>query len=69
MALKYESVTVVIGATDEKDSLIETVDTVVESCEISDIDCFLIVVPENATSQCLGAIDFLKEKYPKGEML
>lgn len=64
MALKYESVTVVIGATDEKDSLIETVDTVLESCDASDIDYFLIVVPKSATSECLGAIDFLKEKYP-----
>ncbi len=59
----FEKVTVVITATDESASLIETVDTIVESCEISDIDSFLVVIPPNAHIECLEAINFLKEKY------
>lgn len=62
--MTYESVTVVIGATDEHDSLIETVETVLRDCDASDIECFLIVIPESAASECVEAIDFLMEKYP-----
>ncbi|MBQ2902896.1 MAG: hypothetical protein IJE48_00710 [Clostridia bacterium] len=61
----FESVTIVISATDESVSLIKTVDTVMQTCSPSDIDSFLIVIPEAAGAECLEAIDLLKERYPE----
>lgn len=59
----FEKVTVVITATDESESLIETVETIASTCDMSDIDSFMVVIPKNAHSECLAAIDFLKGKY------
>lgn len=61
----FESVTIVVSATDESASLIKAVETTISGCNTTDIDSFLIVIPENAGTECLGAIEFLKEKYPK----
>lgn len=60
----FEKVTIVVSATDESESLIKTVDTIVDSCATGDIYEFLVVIPSNAAAECLEAIDFLKNKYP-----
>lgn len=60
----FEKVTIAISATDETTSLIKTIETLSETCSPSDIDSFLIVVPENARADCLKTIDALKSKYP-----
>ncbi len=61
--MNFEKVTIVIGATDESTSLIDTVDTIIKSCNISDIYTFMIIIPDNASPECLDAIEFLSEKY------
>ena len=61
----FEKVTIVISATDETNSLIKTVETTISDCDISDIDSFMIVVPEKASEECLYTIDYLIEKYPE----
>ena len=61
--MKFEKVTVVIVATDEEKSLIQTVDTIALNCDMTDIDSILIVIPENASEGCIHTIEYLKEKY------
>lgn len=62
--MHFESVEIFIFATDEHDSLIETVQGILSSCNKNDIKRFLIIHPENAAKGCLSAIDELKEMYP-----
>lgn len=62
--MEFAKVTIAIGATDEYNSLIKTVSTIIDSCNAQDIECILIVIPKNATQQCNSAIDYLIEKYP-----
>lgn len=62
--MKFESVTIVISATDESTSLIKTVETVMQTCSPSDISSFMIVVPEKAGTECLDAIHLLQKEYP-----
>lgn len=61
----FEKVTIVISATDESTSLIKTVDTLMQTCNPSDIEAFTVVIPEKAGAECLKAIDFLDKKYPQ----
>lgn len=62
--MKFDTVTIAIGATDECDALIKTVSSIMETCNADDIECLLIVIPKNATQQCIETIDFLMKKYP-----
>ena len=62
--MNFESVEIFIFATDEHDSLIETVQGILSSCKREDIKRFLIIHPENAAGSCLSAIAELKEMYP-----
>lgn len=63
--MSFEKVTIVISATDENESLIKTVDSIMLSCDASDIEALLIVIPKNAHPKCICAINFLKTKYPE----
>lgn len=60
----FDKVTIVIGATDESKSLIESVETIRSICDIADIDSILIVIPPRAEKRCIDTIDLLMEKYP-----
>lgn len=64
ICMKFETVTIAIGATDETESLIKTVTSIIENCNMDDIECLLIVIPENATKECIETIDSLMNKYP-----
>ena len=59
----FEKVTIVISATDENKSLIQTVETTISNCNYKDIDSFLIVIPESADEECIKAIEYLQIKY------
>ncbi len=60
----FESVTVAIGATDETQSLINTVDGIFSTCNPQDIEKIMIVTPRMVSTECLKAINFLTDKYP-----
>ena len=62
--MEFEKVNIIIGATDENESLIKTVDTISDACSRDDIDNIVIVIPESATEECLGAIGELEKRYP-----
>ncbi len=62
--MQFESVEIFIFATDEHDSLIETVNRIILSCNKNDIKRILVIHPEKAAEPCLSAIEELKEKYP-----
>lgn len=62
--MSFEKATIVISATDENESLIKTVDYIMSSCNSSDIQTLLIVVPGNAHKKCLDTIEALKLRYP-----
>jgi len=60
--MKNFSVSVVILATDENYTLTETVDYIENKCE-QKTDKVIIVLSRKATSDCIKATEFLKEKY------
>jgi hypothetical protein len=62
--MNFESVEIFIFATDEHDSLIQTVHSIVSSCDKNDIKRILIIHPKTATESCLSAIDGLKGEFP-----
>ncbi len=62
--MKYESVTIIVGATDENDGLKKTADYIMQSCNHEDIAEILFVNSKNASEGCLAAIKMLSEKYP-----
>lgn len=61
--MKFTSVTIIVGTTNEKESLIQTVDTIMDTCEHTDIDKILLVKSRDASDDCNFAIDFLENKY------
>ena len=61
--MHFSSITVVVGANDEKKSLITTVDTVMGTCA-ADIGKILLVRPETVSDECRETIRALEEKYP-----
>ena len=63
--MHFDSVTVLIFATDEHDSLIETVHSILSLCNSEDIEKILIIHPPNATADCLSAISLLKSENPE----
>ncbi len=62
--MHFKSVTILIFATDEHDSLIDTVHSILSICNTDDIEKILIIHPENATPDCLSAISLLKSENP-----
>lgn len=63
----FSSVTIIIGTTDETDSLKKTVDFIMDNCDHNDIDKVLMVKSKNASDGCNCAIRDLEEKY-KGKV-
>ena len=63
--MNFESVEIFIYATDERDSLIKTVDGIMSDCDINDIKRILIIHSRNSSESCLEAISILKDKYPQ----
>lgn len=62
--MQFEAVEIFIFATDEHDSLIETVNRILSSCDRKDIKRILVIHPEKAAESCLSAIRELSGKYP-----
>ena len=62
--MKFEKVSIYIGATDENEGLKKTVDYIMGNCDINDIDRVTMVYPKKAAAQCVEAIDMLSRKYP-----
>lgn len=65
--MKFESVTIIVGTTNESDSLLLTVDTIMQTCNHNDIDKILLVKSKDASPECNGAIEVLEERY-KGKV-
>lgn len=61
--MEFTSVTIIVGTTNEKASLITTVDTIMDTCDHNDIDKILLVKSKDASSDCNFATDFLEKKY------
>lgn len=61
--MKFTSVTIIIGTTNEKDSLISTVKQIMESCNHDDIAEILLVKSKDASDDCNYAIKLLEKKY------
>lgn len=61
--MKFSSVTIIIGTTDETDSLRKTVDFIMQNCDYDDISEVLMVKPKNVSEGCNETIRFLEEKY------
>lgn len=59
----FSSVTIIIGTTDETDSLKKTVDFIMENCDYDDLSKVLMVKSQTASDGCNKAISFLEEKY------
>lgn len=62
--MKFTSVTIIVGTTNEKESLICTVDIIMNSCSSEDIDKILLVKSKDASENCNFAIGLLEQKYP-----
>lgn len=62
--MEFTSVTIIVGTTNEKESLICTVDTIMEKCDHKDIDKILLVKSKDASENCNSAIKKMEEKYP-----
>lgn len=63
--MKFTSVTIIVGTTNEKESLLCTVDTIMQSCNSKDIDKILLVKSKDASDDCNETIKALEEKYPQ----
>ncbi len=61
--MKFTSVTIIIGTTDETDALFQTVDYIMSNCAYDDIDKVLMVKPKNASAGCNATIKALEKKY------
>ena len=61
--MQFESVSIIIGATDEDESLRKTVESIMNSCDAEDIARIIIVISANASQGCRNAIEYLKNKY------
>ncbi len=61
--MPFKSLTVVVGANDERKTLITTVDTVMKTCA-ADIEKILLVRPETVSNECREAIRTLERAYP-----
>ena len=61
--MKFTSVTIIVGTTNEKESLIATVDTIMTTCNSDDIDRILLVKSKDASDDCNSTIALLEAKY------
>ena len=63
-AVKFESASFLVLATDETDALITTVESLMELCNAEDIDQYLIIYPKNVAPETAKIISDLEAKYP-----
>lgn len=61
---KFESVSIVISTVNEDSSLRETVNTLLNTCNHSDIAELYLLVGSRATNECLSAIEDIKSYSP-----
>lgn len=61
--MQFTSVTIIIGTTNEKESLICTVDTIMDMCKSEDIDKILLVRSKDSSENCKNATAYLEQKY------
>ena len=62
--MEFNSVTIIVGTTNEKESLICTVDTIINTCNRDDISKILLVRSKDASEDCKATIELLEKKYP-----
>lgn len=62
--MDFNAVTILVGTTNENESLITTVETIMDTCKHDDIDKILLVKSKDASLCCNEAISFLEGKYP-----
>ena len=62
--MEFTSVTIIIGTTNEKESLMCTVDTIMDTCRHEDIDKLMLVRSKDASEDCNRTIELLEKKYP-----
>ena len=61
---QFQSLTIMIGATDEAQSLIQTVRQIFSCCRKEDVEKILIVRSKNASEGCVQASLALEQMYP-----
>lgn len=61
--MDFSSVTIIIGTTDETDSLKKTVDYIMQNCNYDDIAEVLMVRSRNSSEDCTGVVLELEKKY------
>ena len=61
--MDFNAVTILVGTTNEHESLITTVDTIMCTCNHDDIDKVILVKSRDASDGCNSAIAFLENKY------
>ena len=62
--MEFTSVTIIIGATDETESLHKTVDYVMQNCDYDDIGKILMIHSKNASQGCINTMNELEALYP-----
>ena len=62
--MQFKSLTVVVGANDERKAMIETVDAIMAT-NAADIETILLVRPVEVSEECRKAISFLEHKYSR----
>lgn len=62
--MEFNSVTIIVGTTNEKESLICTVDTIMNTCNRDDISKILLVRSKDASEDCKATTELLEKKYP-----
>lgn len=62
--MDFKSVTIIIGTTNEKASLISTVETIMNTCKSEDISEILLVRSKDASEDCVSTTVLLEKRYP-----
>lgn len=62
--MEFTSITFLILATDEKESLIETADTLSGICPGGELKKILLLIPRKITPEFDATVGFLGNKYP-----
>lgn len=65
MQEKFENLSVILPAMDETYSLMQTVDTIMETCHRKDLAEIIIVVCDRSTPECVNTAEEIEEKYGK----
>lgn len=63
MQEKFESLSIILPAMDETYSLMQTVDTIMETCRREDLEEIIIVVCNKSTEQCIKTAEEIGKKY------